>query len=450
MLFTIQHLALLVGALAPAAGSTDGSTWTQARLEATSAEIQAQVEVLRGAKFVRPVQVKLSDTAGLRKYMTDREAETVTPARMHRDECTAKLLGLVAPELDLHALEVEIVEGQVGGFYDPSSDTFFLMDAMKGSVAKVILAHELTHALDDQLYDLDAVLKNAHDETDAELAIRAVVEGSGTNLMNRWAVAHATEIPASEMAELQDMGADALRKAPPYLWKPLIASYFAGDGFLARSGGMNLTLHAAEPADVEHAFRSPPRSTEQILHPDRYWKSEQRDDPVRVQYELDSAPAGWNVLAQDTLGELVLGLLTTPRDARKGFDMSNPMSLLGLKFTNKAAEGWGGDRLVLLGRGDDRLLQLVTVWDTEKDAGEFADAVRKSGPEVFTSARDTTAGWVPRFTPTFFDIDTPGGAESKLVVLRAASIADPADKSVAAAKLRWSAQASASVVKDGR
>jgi hypothetical protein len=419
--------------------SVEDPAWTQARLEATSAVIQTQVEELRGAKFLRPVQVKLSDTAGLREYMRTREAETVSPARLHRDECVAKLLGLVAPDLDLRALEQEVLEGQVGGFYDPSSDTFFLMDSMKGAVAKVILAHELTHALDDQLYDIDAVVKGANDETDAEFAIRSVVEGSGTNAMNRWAIAHAGEIPPSEMAALQEMGADALRKSPPLLWKPLLASYSIGDGFLARVGGMNLTARAAKPADVEHAFREPPRSMEQVLHPDRYWDPDERDEPVRVHFpETVELPTGWTELAQDTLGELALALLTTPIADRKGLDISNPMALLGLKFTNKAATGWGGDRLILLGRGDDRFLELVTAWDSVEDAGEFAAAMEKVAPKLFTGARDAAAGWVPRFTPTHFEVRTPMDVPSPIfVVVRAASIGDPNDASVASLEIPW-------------
>ncbi|MCY2960377.1 MAG: hypothetical protein NTY35_09445 [Planctomycetota bacterium] len=433
MICSIPLAALL------AASSGQDPAWTQAKLEATSAEIQKDVEELRGVKFLRPVKVKLSDTAGLRDYMRQREAAMASPGRLHRDECTAKLLGLVAPGLDLRALEMEVLEGQVGGFYDPSSDTFFLMDAMKGAVAKVILAHELTHALDDQLHDIDAVLKAANDETDAELAIRSVIEGSGTNLMNRWTVAHGKEIPASEMQELSTMGADALRKAPPLLWKPLIASYFAGDGFLSRGGGMNLTMKPADPADVDRAFREPPRSTEQILHPERYWDAGKRDEPVRVKFDTRKLPEGWTELAQDTLGEMALALLTTPVAERKGFDMSNPMSVLGLKFTNEPAKGWGGDRLILLGRGDDRFLQLVTVWDSVKDAGEFVGALEKVAPKLFAGPRDAAAGWVARFTPTHFDVNARQDVQSPVfVVVRAASFTAADDTAFAGLDVPWS------------
>ena len=141
---------LLVAALMPACAhvsrAPEGEPWTQERLEAATVEIQRDVEKLRGVKFQRPVTVKVASTTTLREYAAKREAAMTSPGRLHRDECVAKLLGLAPPGLDLRALEMEVIEGQVGGFYDPGSDTFFLMDSMKGAAVKVILAHELTHA----------------------------------------------------------------------------------------------------------------------------------------------------------------------------------------------------------------------------------------------------------------------------------------------------------------
>lgn len=413
--------------------------WTQERLEAATAEISRQVEELRGAKFQRPVKVQMSDTKSLRAYIEKREAEMASPARLHRDECAAKLLGLVAPDLDLRAFELEILESQVGGFYDPKSDTFFLMDGLKGAGARIILAHELTHALDDQLFDLDKALTAANEVTDAELTIRSVIEGSGTNLMYRWLNAYGKDIPMADLEAFTEMGADVLKRAPPLLWKPLLASYSAGDSFLARtSGGLNLTQKAAESSDVDHAFREPPRSTEQILHPDAYWKDAERDEPTRVEYEAGVIPAGWTELAQDTLGEMVLALATTPPAERKGLDMSNPVSILGLSFTNKAAKGWDGDRAILLGRGDDRYLQISTVWDSADDAAQFLAAMEKSAPKLFAGARDDGSGWVPRFTPTHYDVRLREGTQSPLfVVVRVASLAKADAAEFAALSVPW-------------
>ncbi|MBL8861376.1 MAG: hypothetical protein JNK02_05130 [Planctomycetes bacterium] len=443
--------ATLLLALAALALQAPGGTWTQARLEAATREILPQVEALRGAQFLRPVKVEVASTAGLRAYVEQREAALTTPARRHRDECVAKLLGLVPPAADLRALELEIVEGQVGGFYDPAADAFFLMDAMTGGGVQIILAHELTHALDDQHYELDALLAAANEDTDAELAIRCVIEGSGTNLMNRWTLAHGGSIPPGELAALQGMGAEALRKAPPVLWKPLVAAYFAGDAFLARTKGLNLMAKAAKPEDVERAFRDPPRTMEQVLHPDRYWDPARREQPDAVCFDVGSIPEGWAELAQDTLGEFALALLVTPPAERKGLDPTNSFALLSMKWTNEAAKGWGGDRLILLGRGDERLVQLVTTWDTARDADEFAAALAGAAPQLFAGPREAQSGFVPRFSPTWFEVERGEADGLPFVLVRAGCAAQ--DEPLAAVRLRWIAtrpSAAADSAEDGR
>jgi hypothetical protein len=129
---------------------------------------------------------------------------------------------------------------------------------------------------------------------------------------------------------------------------------------------------AAKNDELRECFTHPPLSSEQILHPKKYWNKAQRDDPVRIAIDASALPKDWKVLGQDTLGELSLALFTQPFAERGGLDVAkNPLSIMGVQYTNKAAEGWGGDRLVLLGNGDARVLYLVTVWDTPEDENEF-------------------------------------------------------------------------------
>ena len=101
-------------------------------------------------------------------------------------------------------------------------------------------------------------------------------------------------------------------RPPPFLWKPLIAAYLRGEGFLVHAAGMNIAMKAAKVEDIRAAFGNPPRSSEQILHPDKYWNPDQRDEPRRIEFDASALADGWKVLGQDTLGELYLGLLTTP------------------------------------------------------------------------------------------------------------------------------------------
>jgi hypothetical protein len=193
--------------------------------------------------------------------------------------------------------------------------------------------------------------------------------------------------------ESGNLGTEGLDTAPTLIWKPLLAAYLRGEGFLVHAESMNLMAKAAKNDELRQAFGAPPRSSEQILHPKKYWDKELRDDPVRVALDTSALPQDWKVLAQDTLGELYLALFTQPLAERGGLDVAkNPLSIMGVKYTNEAAQGWGGDRLVLLGKGDARVLYLVTVWDTAQDEGEFFDAATEqlAGAEatVHELARD--------------------------------------------------------------
>jgi hypothetical protein len=445
---------------------TREARWTQAELERVSDEIKTDVEGLRGLAFRRPVRVRLTDGRGFLEYARKRQEMSMTPGRVERDETIAKLLGLIPRDLDLVATFERFLGEQVGGFYDPSTDTFFLMDSFTGGIAKVILAHELTHALDDQHFDIDGTLEKLGEESDSEFAFHAVVEGSGTATMNRWTFEQLKNktLDTADLMAASSLGSQGLSDAPPYIWKPLIAAYLRGEGFLTRTEGMNLAMKAATNDDVARAFSNPPRSSEQILHPEKYWDETKRDEPRRIRFDVagkargavfgefrteeskhrdrlarirclrrlagaaqervaaldrllerendrhdrwirrtrgvlgtaefesqrarldgraasrakavDPEASGWKVLGEDTLGELVLALVATPASERKGFDAANPLAILGLRYTNAVAEGWGGDRALLLAKGDERCLDFVTVWDSLEDAREFETALQ--------------------------------------------------------------------------
>jgi hypothetical protein len=331
--------------------------------------------------------------------------KTETAESIAADETSAKLLGLIAPDTDLLAVEMELLEGQVGGFYDPDGDVFYLMDTFKkGDLARVILSHELTHALDDQLWDIDGTIASVAGNTDAERAYHAVVEGSGTRTMTGWVMKNAAKLDMSAVAEA-DFSA-GLENAPAVLWKPLMASYMAGATFLDKG------RKADKDGFLARAFEDPPTSTEQVLHPERYWDAEQRDEPRRIEFDTAAVVDGWEVLAQDTLGELMLALVTTPLEGRAAPDVSNPMAVMALEYTNAAATGWGGDRVILLGRGDARLLRLVTVWDTDEDAAEFERAVSA----VFATLDDGAWKGTVRRSVTNGEHEVAGGTTEHVLI----------------------------------
>ncbi len=344
---------------------------TQAELEEMTDGILKDIEVMRGKKFLRDVEVSIADKEGFFDYAMERVESMSTPERLHAEESVMKLLGLLDPKIDFLKTQLAMLEEQVGGFYDPASESFCLMDSFQGGLAQVILSHELTHALDDQLYDIDGTLARLDGNGDAQLAYQAVVEGSGTTNMNQWLLKHLGSLSMEEITASGDMGMESMMAAPECMWKPTLMVYMRGAAFLVRSDNVMMgQAVAVKNEDLHAAFTNPPRSSEQILHPEKYWDREKLDEPIRVDLDA-SGLEGWRVLYEDTLGEASLALVTTPPAGRGGLDPTNPMALLGVKYTNEQAEGWGGDRYLLLEKEGVMALHLLVTWDTERDADEF-------------------------------------------------------------------------------
>jgi|694.fasta_scaffold04362_19 hypothetical protein len=336
------------------------------RLESDALAIEAEIEKLRGQEFRAPVELRVSDKQGLLRYIEERRRLDTTPERERFLEQSAKLTGLIRPELDLVQAVTDFYSAQVGGFYDPPSKSFRIMQGYEGDLARLIMAHEFVHALDDQWHDLDRLAKSMGNDSDAMFAFSALCEGSAMTTMTQWMLSNAAKLDPQALAKIQETGMAGMKDLPPFVWKPSLAAYTAGQSFVEKGG----------KARLAEAFAHPPRSSEQILHPEKYWDAEKRDDPVRVSFVLDPLPAGWKVAGEDTLGEVGIALLAMPIADRKGIDPSDLGAMIGMKFTNAPAAGWDGDRLLMIEKDGVRIVELLVVFDTEPDAAEFHDAMR--------------------------------------------------------------------------
>jgi hypothetical protein len=376
--------ALGLVCLAPQEGD-----WTQAELERETTTILGQLERLRGEQLVRPVAVNVASEEELVAYFKKRMEMTYTPERMAADETIGKLLGVVPTDMDVEAVMIKVLSSQVAGFYDPESDSFSLMAGVPRGIAPTILSHELVHALDDQLFDIDGTLEAFSETTDPSAAFWCVVEGSGQNVSLQWTRDHVDRIDLEGLTEFQAKAQAGMEGAPAWMWKPLLGSYVQGASFLVRkSSPLAGSMAAAESADIRAAFEHPPRSTEQVLHPEKYWDPEQQDEPRQVAFEVGELPKGWEVLHQDVLGEMMLAVVTS----RDEVDMSNLTAVMGLEYTNPLAAGWGGDRVVLLGSEQGRVMRLVTVWDSARDAGEFYGGLLGYLPSMEAAAEALNPG----------------------------------------------------------
>jgi hypothetical protein len=349
-----------------------------------TAEISPQVEALRGLRFERPVPVEIATGEDFRAY-AQRQIEKMGDADQRRAiDRTAKLLGLFPADGDLWQATIDLLTSQVGGYYDPETRSFSLMEGVSGPLAKSVLSHELVHALEDQHYELGAKLEELSAETDAAAAYHAVVEGTATLVQNRWMVEHGSQFTLDDLLELsEDMSMEAMFAADPVLWVPTLFSYMGGQVFLHQGNSLlSAAMQPFEVARLDRAFSSPPRSTEQVLHPEKYWDPEQIDEPKTVKVVV---PDGWREMHSDVLGEVQLALVAAGSDFVAP-DPDDPNAVFTLEYTNDDAAGWDGDSALLLEREGASALVLASTWDTSEDRDEWHAALVKRVPALTAAA----------------------------------------------------------------
>ncbi|MBS1870921.1 MAG: hypothetical protein JSS99_14805 [Actinobacteria bacterium] len=325
----ILLLAALLAAGALALGGGGGGATRVPRPAATVSPahvrlIERRVEALRGLRFRRPVPVAVVSVAQARREGLA-DFDRGQPATQRRvGEELLKLLGLLPPGSDLRGIEGSVYGEQVAGYYDPRRKRLALVRG--AGVDDVTLAHELTHALEDQYADLEKLGAGGGD--DASTAQQALVEGSATYVMDRYAARWPSRAPLGDALAgmTQVTGATPL---PQYVARTLVFPYFQGEAFvraLLSAGGGGWTLvNVAERA-------RPPRTTAEILQPSRWLRAQQ---PVRV--ALRSAGAPWRRLTASTLGEEDLAALLTPST--------------GAGAARALTGGWRGGRYALWRRG---------------------------------------------------------------------------------------------------
>lgn len=349
-------------------------------------EIQREVEALRGLRFRAPVDVGVQTADALSAMLLedfDREAPV---DEVLKEERVVKALGLIPPDEDLRARYLALLSEHIAGFYLPDEKKLYLIDRPAAGLEaaaqemndQIAMAHELHHALQDQHFGLDRWYELLGDHADRMLGSKALVEGEA-QLVGMTYVFEKMGRGAPDLAALnrmQDMlmkmtpeGAK-LAEVPPYILENLMFPYTQGAEFvqdLQRKHGWE---------GVTRAFSDPPASTEQILHPERYYE---RDEPT----ELLLATAGFKrilghgteVLFENTLGEFNVGLLL------RALGVNKPQAA-------RAAAGWDGDRLVGLEDPDGNVVLVwLSTWDSEAEAEEFVASYRPALARFSPGAR---------------------------------------------------------------
>ena len=360
---------------------------------ASVGRVQGEIAKLRALPFLGNIAAEYQTQEEFRKFVQSEIRVDLPREKGDALGRAAHHIGLLKERIDLVSTLEDAQVSQAGAYYDPQTKKFYIVMVPKSPMLlDTISAHELTHALQDQHFDLTAYIGgrgNTQGLSEDELqARRFIVEGEATLTMmayqtqvstkfnildpnvatqTRMALAQAAGFKISQLTEMQkqqsnvfsDIGDDikkameAIDKIPPYILIPLFEAYFKGAvpvfETYARGGW---------PA-VTELYKTPPESTEQVLHPVEKLVGA-RDYPVGLTLPSPGkALDGWNEIYSDMIGELIWRVYFSL------WNQANP---------DAVASGWDGDRYAVYASGDKTLALISTIWDTPEDATRFANA----------------------------------------------------------------------------
>ena len=333
--------------------------------------IEKRTSKVRGLPFKKPVTFVAMNEECLRAVLISTQYEENPPGDVEADQKLMVALGLMGPTMSLEEIVTNVLTEQVAGSYDTLEKDITIVQNKGAATAmdQITMSHEITHALQDQNYDLEkAPLKKKSYDGDNDLAIKSLIEGDATATMFAYAQKYMT---LSQLMQVQNQGGEVsmtqFNKAPLYVRRSLLFPYEEGlkfVGALKKKGGESA---------VDAAFLDPPLSSEQVIHPEKYMSGE---SPVKIVVPDISRTlgTGWKRINKNALGE---------------FDLDVWFDQYGVTAGARAAEGWAGNTIQYyqgptgknvprgsLDLGNYAVLSLFQ-WDSANVATDFADAYKK-------------------------------------------------------------------------
>ena len=326
--------------------------------------LRAPVERASGLTFRTPPRSALRSREQVREYLLAKLDEELPPARMRGLEAAYRLFGLLPDTLGLHRLLLDLYTEQVAGYYDPDSAMLFGVAGADRAQLRLVLAHEMVHALQGQYLPLDSILKSTA-SNDRLTAAQGILEGQAT-LASIEVLAPGrgmTRTPQfwdlyRDQVRQQQSAMPIFARAPLVVREALIFPYLDGAQF----------MHWWEtdgPRDTLPYGPRMPVSTEQILHPDRYARG---DAPVPLAFARDS---GAGVVHEDALGENEIRVLLAALAGSDDVQTVMPI-------------GWGGDRYRVYDTPAGPALVWYVAWDDQRSADRF---LKSAGPALQRTAR---------------------------------------------------------------
>ena len=361
-----------------------------AQFTAAADDVLKQVSKITGLAQLTPVKKTLRSREEIRAYVIREMDDAKNPAERYADTRTAEAFGLIPKGFPLDSFMVDLLEEQIAGLYDPKAQEFYIADWIALDDQRMVMAHELTHALQDQHFKIESWVKAARPNDDAELARESVLEGSAMAAMFDYLLKPRglaiEELPAIDPSMLSgDMASSPkLQQAPQFLKDTMIFPYFGGLTFstvLLKTGGWN---------SVSDVFTRPPVSTQQIIHPALY-KARKAPDPVSLPSVDKLLGADWAKLDENVMGEFGW------KEVLKQFSDEKSAAAM--------ASAWIGDRYLIYEHKDDKKLFLLARLRLDSDEhaerffGQYADALLKKHKQTSNPPRGSG----------FFSFDTPEG-----------------------------------------
>jgi hypothetical protein len=373
---------------APPASLPPPATQQSAEFLQAADEVLAEMSKLLSLPILSPLKKSLRSRDEIKAYLLQKMKEDKDADKRYADQKSMEKFGLLPKDYPLEQTLVKVLTEQIAGLYDPDSKEFFIANWNTEADVRMVMAHELTHALHDQHFHIDQWSDAAKPNDDAELARDAVVEGSALAAMldyilrGKGSIRDLGELDPSMLMGDPDSSPE-LAKAPKVLQDELLFPYTAGTTFTQR------VLKASNGwPDFHKVYENPPVSTQQIMHPDLYLKG-----VVPPKIELPETTglisADWKKLDENNMGEF--GLL----EILKQFLSKDRSATL--------AAAWSADRYAIFeNQKNKRTLLIFRV-----RLGSDADAARFFGAysEVLEAKYDTRTNLMRR--PNFFSFDTP-------------------------------------------
>jgi hypothetical protein len=391
LLFFLLLAFFLVGIPAtPSQSQKSPDSAGESELLTSVDEVFKEVSQIRNLEIKYPIRKGFKSQAELRAFVLKKLEEEYTDQEIAAETKAMIKLGLFPKDIQLKELLVNLLSEQVAGLYDPKEKIFYISNWIPGFLQKPIMAHELTHALQDQYFDLDRFLQRVKGNDDEVMAKTALIEGEALAVMIEYLL-RPQGLDFSTLTDLiprlkdqisilgGDLGGDS--QLPEIIKESLLFPYLQGISFVQ-------TFRKSHSwKDFSEIYADPPVSSEQILHPEKYFDVRDRPIPITLENFSDQLPKDWREIYTNVLGEFGISILVK--------------KFAGEEMAKLAAEGWGGDRYKLLEDSNTGKLLLIhfSTWDSPKDAMEFFLAYRQvvenkyASPQLLRSEKRRFYQW---------------------------------------------------------